>query len=182
MVGLMVELQRADAIVLLGCRIGPSGRPMIPAMRRAEVAASAYHRGVARVIVASGGRRWGAHAEATSLRRELVRAGVPEAAIIEELCSLSTHENAVFSAAILRRLGARCAAIVTCWWHMPRALENFCAAGIDAVPIPTEVNDLGVRGRAHVIAHELVSTWFDAFARRRGAALRAGAAHLAGEA
>jgi uncharacterized SAM-binding protein YcdF (DUF218 family) len=182
MVGLMVEPQRADAIVLLGCRIGPSGRPMIPAMRRAEVAASAYHRGVAKVIVASGGRRWGEHAEASSLKRELVRAGVPEAAIIEELCSLSTHENAVFTAAILRRLGAGGAAIVTCWWHMPRALENFRAAGIDAVPLPTEVNALGVRRRARVIVHEVISGWFDAFTRRRGEALRAGAAHLAGEA
>lgn len=181
MVGLMVEPQRADAIVLLGCRIGPEGRPMIPAMRRAKVAASAYHRGVAPVIVASGGRRWGAHPEASSLKRELMLEGVPEAAIIEELCSLSTHENAVFSAAILRRLGARRAAVVTCWWHMPRALANFHAAGIDAVPLPTEVDALGVRRRARVLAHELISGWFDAFSRRRGEALRAGAAHLAGE-
>jgi uncharacterized SAM-binding protein YcdF (DUF218 family) len=180
MVGPMVEPQSADAIVLLGCRIGPSGRPLLPAMRRAETAARAYHRGVAPVLVVSGGRRWGEHAEATALARELGREGVPESAIVEELCSLSTHENAVFSAAILRRLGARRAAIVTCWWHMPRALANFRAAGVDAVAIPTEVRELGLGGRAHVLTHELVSGWFDARARRRESALCAAAEQLAG--
>jgi uncharacterized SAM-binding protein YcdF (DUF218 family) len=176
----MAEPHRVDAIVLLGCRIGPSGRPMLAATRRAETAARAYREGVASVIIVSGGRRWGAHAEATALTDELVRQGVPEAAITAELCSLSTHENAVFSAAILRRLGARTAAVVTCWWHVPRALENFRAAGVDAVGIPTDVRDLGPGGRAHVTTHEIVAGWFDAWARRRDAALRVAAERLAG--
>ena len=180
MVAAMGEPHRVDAIVLLGCRIGPSGRPMPAATRRAETAARAYHDGVAGVIVVSGGRRWGPHAEATALRHELVRQGVPGAAIVAELCSLSTHENAIFSAPILRRLGARTAAIVTCWWHLPRALENFRAAGVDVVGLPTDERDLGLRGRAHVATHEVVSGWFDAWARRRDGALRAAAERLAG--
>src|SRR5262249_29450749 len=97
---------RADAIVVLGCRILPSGHPTAPAARRAAAAAGAYHRGVAPWIIASGGRRWGNHVEARVFRRELEKAGVPEGAVIEELCSLSTYENAIFSAAILRRLHA----------------------------------------------------------------------------
>lgn len=180
MVAPMGEPHRVDAIVLLGCRIGPSGRPMLAATRRAETAAQAYRDGVASRIVVSGGRRWGPYAEATALAQELVRQGVPEAAIVVELCSLSTHENAVFSGAILRRLGARTAAIVTCWWHLPRALENFRAAGVDARGIPTEVRDLGLGGRAHVVTHEIVSSWFDAWARRREGALRAAADRIAG--
>jgi uncharacterized SAM-binding protein YcdF (DUF218 family) len=180
MVGRMGDPQRVDAIVLLGCRIAASGRPLASAMRRAETAARAYHLGVAPRIVVSGGRRWGAHAEATALGRELARAGVPESAIVEELCSLSTHENAIFSAAVLRRLDARSAAIVTCWWHMPRALENFRAAGVDAIAIPTDAHALGLRRRTYLFTHELVCTWFDARARTRADALRAGAEHLAG--
>ena len=176
----MGDPPRVDAIILLGCRIAASGRPLSPALRRAETAARAYHLGVAPTIVVSGGRRWGDHAEATALGRELVRARVPEGAIVEELCSLSTHENAIFSAAVLRRLGARSAAIVTCWWHMPRALENFRAAGVDAVPIPTDAHPLRLRRRAYLFTHELVCTWFDAHARDRAATLRAGAKHLAG--
>ena len=180
MVAPMGEPDRVDAIVLLGCRIGPAGRPMLAATRRAETASRAYRDGVAKVILVSGGRRWGPHAEATALAQELVRQGVPEAAITAELCSLSTHENAIFSAAILRRLGARTAAIVTCWWHVPRALANFRAAGVDAVGIPTDVSDLGLGGRASVVTNEIVSGWFDAWARRRDGALRAAAERLAG--
>lgn len=180
MVGPMASPRRVDVIVLLGCRIAASGRPTAPAMRRAEAAARAYHLGVAPAIVVSGGRRWGEHAEASALARQLVRSGVPERAIVEELCSLSTHENAIFSAALLRRLDAHSAAIVTCWWHMPRAIENFRAAGIDAVPFPTEVQELGPRRRAYLFTHELVCRWFDARAHTRGAAIRAGAERLAG--
>jgi len=130
---------RADAIVVLGCRILPSGRPGAPAVRRAAAAASAYQSGVAPWVIASGGRRWGGQAEARVFRRELCEAGVPDAAIIEELCSLSTYENAIFSAAVLRRLAGKPrprAAIVTCPFHMPRALSNFRATGVDASPFP----------------------------------------------
>ncbi|MEP7119871.1 MAG: YdcF family protein [Byssovorax sp.] len=176
----MGEPHRVDALVLLGCRIGPTGRPMLAATRRAQAAARAYRDGVAPVIVVSGGRRWGPHAEATALAAELVLEGVPEAAIVAELCSLSTHENAVFSAAILRRLGARTAAVVTCWWHLPRALENFRAAGVEVLGIPTEVRDLGLYGRAHVTVHEIISSRVDAWARGRDGALRAAAERLAG--
>ncbi len=52
----------------------------------------------------------------------MVRAGVPAGVVIEEQCSLSTYENAIFSAAILARLGAEKAIVVTCPWHLPRAL------------------------------------------------------------
>src|SRR5262245_15980530 len=54
---------RADAIVVLGCRVMPSGRPTTAAARRARTAAEAYFRGVAAHVVASGGRRWGGQIE-----------------------------------------------------------------------------------------------------------------------
>jgi uncharacterized SAM-binding protein YcdF (DUF218 family) len=90
--------ERADAIVVLGCRVLPSGRPTTAAARRAARAAQAYLEGVAPHIIASGGRRWGGAIEAEALRKELVRAGVPEGAVTRELWSLTTHENAIFSA------------------------------------------------------------------------------------
>jgi uncharacterized SAM-binding protein YcdF (DUF218 family) len=158
---------RADAIVVLGCRVAPSGRPGPPAKRRAAAAARAFLSGVAPVVVASGGRRWGSQIEARTLRRELVGAGVPEAAVVEELCSLSTYENAIFSAAVLRRLGARQAAIVTCPWHMPRALLDFRAAGVNALALPTGAVDAPLGSRIYLEGHEIVCRWFDARAMRR---------------
>ncbi|WP_234023414.1 YdcF family protein [Sorangium cellulosum] len=157
----------ADAIVVLGCRVLSSGRPGAPGARRAATAARAYREGVAPWVIASGGRRWGAQIEARVLAAELQRAGVPAAAIVLDLWSLTTHENAIFSAALLGRMGARRAAIVTCPWHMPRALRNFHALGIDACGLPTPHGGDVPVARAWQRGHEVISTWLDARALRR---------------
>jgi uncharacterized SAM-binding protein YcdF (DUF218 family) len=94
--------------------------------------ASTYlQRGDARtVIVVSGGRRWGDQVEADAMARELARRGVPAGAIVRERCSLSTRENARFAAELLGRRGARAAVLVTCPWHMARAVALFSRAGV----------------------------------------------------
>lgn len=164
---MVAAMRCADALVVLGCRIAPSGCPAPPAARRAARAANAFLAGVAPVVVVSGGRRWGAHIEARAIGGALLRAGVPTGAVVEELCSLSTCENAIFSAAVLRRLGARRAAIVTCPWHMPRALANFRDAGVDAWALPTETVEAPLGHRIYLEAHERVCGWLDHRAMRR---------------
>jgi uncharacterized SAM-binding protein YcdF (DUF218 family) len=126
----------ADAIVVLGCRVSASGRLTTAAAGRAETAAEAFQAGAAPRIVTSGGRRWGATTEALALQQALVARGVPREAIHAELWSLTTYENAVFSAAMLRKLGARSAVIVSCAWHLPRALRSFRAAGLEVTAWP----------------------------------------------
>jgi uncharacterized SAM-binding protein YcdF (DUF218 family) len=69
------------------------------------------------------------------MARELERLGVPASAILRERCSLSTSDNARFAAAILERHGIRAAAIVTCAWHLPRALLHFRNAGVEVQPV-----------------------------------------------
>lgn len=162
--------ERADAIVVLGCRVLPSGRPTTTAARRAAKAAEAFFNGVAPHIIASGGRRWGAQIEAEMLRQELLRAGVPDSAITRELWSLTTHENAIFSAELLRRQGSRRIAVVTCEWHVERAISNFRAAGMDAWALPSAAMRRGVMGRAYRFGHERICTWLDARAMQRSEA------------
>jgi uncharacterized SAM-binding protein YcdF (DUF218 family) len=172
---------RADAIVVLGCRILSTGRLAAAASRRAATAARAYFDGVAPYVVASGGRRWGAHIEARALCGALQGAGVPERAIVQDLWSLSTCENAIFCAALLPRIPARRVALVTCPWHMPRALQNFRAAGVDAYPLPTPPVHERIPIRAYQRSHEMISGWLDARAMRRRRVLREAAARwLAG--
>src|SRR6185295_11973474 len=72
-----------DALVLLGCRVAP-GALSPPAARRAARAAEAYREGLAPRIVVSGGQCWEGVREADALAEELVRRGVPEAAILLE--------------------------------------------------------------------------------------------------
>jgi uncharacterized SAM-binding protein YcdF (DUF218 family) len=126
---------RLDAIVVLGCRVRPDGRLSATATRRVVRAAGAFRQGVAPLLVASGGRRWHGVAEAEALRVALMDQGIPATAIVTEWCSLSTYENARYSAKVLFARGAERVGIVTCDWHMRRALQAFRRAGVEAVPL-----------------------------------------------
>ena len=126
-----------DAIVVLGCavRLDDSGLLREGALaRRLDAAAIAYlQRGRERtIVVASGGRHWGDLVEADVMARELARRGVPMRAIVRERCSLTTRDNARFAAEALARRGIYAASVVSCEWHLPRALALFRRAGVYA--------------------------------------------------
>ena len=130
-----------DAIVVLGCRVRlDAGARLAPGAlaRRVEMGARTYlERGDTRtVIVVSGGRRWGDEVEADAMARQLALHGVPAGAIVRERCSLSTRENARFTAEVLGRRGARGATLVTCPWHMARAVALFSRAGVAVEAAP----------------------------------------------
>ena len=125
-----------DAIVVLGCRTGPDDRPTATARRRAARAASAWHEGVAPVIIVSGGRRWHGRTEAEALRQLLLGRKIPNRAIILEQRSLSTRGNAAEVAPLLRARGAKHVGLVTCDWHMPRALSTFRRLSLRVTALP----------------------------------------------
>ncbi len=127
-----------DAVVLLGCRIEPDGQPCAAGLRRARAAANVFMDSAAKWLIASGGRRWHGHAEAIALAAALEKQGVPSRQIVTELCSLSTFENARYVAESFERLDVRRAAIVTCDWHLPRALRCFHCFDVDVVGIPAQ--------------------------------------------
>lgn len=133
-----------DVIVVLGCRIGPEGRPSAAALRRVEHAARIFRqRPGARVIVA-GGRRWHGLSESEALRRALLDRGVPDRAIVREDWSLSTLENARYVAHLLRDSGCRHVSVVTCDWHMTRAQHCFRLVGITSEAMPARSPRAGV--------------------------------------
>ncbi len=130
---------RAEAIAVLGCTVRPNGDPSAALLRRVQLATRAYQAGVAPWIIASGGRRWGSWTEAVVIRNLLVGCGVPAPAITMELCSLTTLENGIYCAELLRKRGAaRRAVVATCRWHLPRALADFRLCGIDALAPPDD--------------------------------------------
>lgn len=156
-----------DAIVVLGCRVESSGQLSPTLARRAAWAAVAFEAQLARWVVPSGGRRWGDHVEAEQLALFLEHRGVPRADILPELYSLTTAENAVFSAKILRRAGVRRALIVTCNWHMKRALACFRAVGVEALPLPVPTPPSTLAAWTFRRAHELFSAQLDAWTIER---------------
>jgi uncharacterized SAM-binding protein YcdF (DUF218 family) len=99
---------KADAMVVLG---GTSDR----AVRAAEL----FKQGEAPEILVSG------NGDCVSNEKLLEKEGVTNAAIILECKSRTTRENAEFSIAMLRQMGAHRVIIVTSWYHSRRALACF---------------------------------------------------------
>lgn len=57
-----------------------------------------------------------------------------------EPAARDTHENAVFSADLLRKSGIGEAYVVTHAWHLPRAIEAFEREGFSALPFPVRLD------------------------------------------
>jgi uncharacterized SAM-binding protein YcdF (DUF218 family) len=94
--------------------------------------------------------------------------GVPEDAIVRERSSRDTHENATCAADILRVRGIRRVVVVTCSWHLPRAVKLFERAGLEIVAsVGAPPPDPTLGSRIWWIARERVASWKDAL-RRQG--------------
>jgi len=141
-----VELPVAEAIIVLGGGVmpRPEARPypdLQSGSDRVWHAARIFRAGKAPLVILSGGviPRLGIEvSEAEAMRIFLVDLGVPAKAIRLEKRSRNTYENAVFSEEILRESGLTRVLLVTSALHMPRALAAFRAAGVEAIPAPTD--------------------------------------------
>jgi uncharacterized SAM-binding protein YcdF (DUF218 family) len=136
----------ADAIVVFGSSFDQrrKGHPITVPDResyaRCEYAAWLYREWRQVPVLACGGKTRGQ--SVASLTAELIaRAGVPRSEILTEEKSLSTYENAVFAADILRSLNIRKAALVVDARSMPRAAACLRRAGIEVVPAPCSFTD-----------------------------------------
>jgi uncharacterized SAM-binding protein YcdF (DUF218 family) len=72
------------------------------------------------------------------IKPTLVSLGVPPDAVQVEDHSRSTYENARQTAQLLEQQKLQQVLLVTSALHLPRALATFRAAGIDALPAPTD--------------------------------------------
>ncbi len=161
---------RADVIVVLGCRVAADGRPSASLARRIRLAARAFDEGVADCILASGGRAWHGHSEARCIRDGLVAQQVPGGAIRQELCSLTTLENAYYCQRWMQSQRMRSALLCTCPWHLPRARRSFERFGAQVVLPPACWHEPQPRPPRHALRERLT----DAFDCALLGAFRAG--------
>jgi uncharacterized SAM-binding protein YcdF (DUF218 family) len=124
-----------DTLVVLGCRVR-DGRLSAAAARRVERAARAYREHGAPLVIASGGKLWQGVIEADAFTRALVELGVPAERVVCERESQTTRGNARGVARLLRERGVVQLGLVTCDWHMPRALSLFRQSGLEPVALP----------------------------------------------
>ena len=130
--------QRAGAIVVLGARVFEGGVPSDALRARVEQAVALYQRGIAPVVVFTGGPRPGIPSEAEVAQRLAVEAGLPRGACVLEAESRTTAENARFAARILRARGALPAVVVSDGFHLLRARQLFLREGLAVLTSPAE--------------------------------------------
>lgn len=152
-----------DAIVVLGCRVfRKSDAPLHGALgRRVSTALRAFEERGADKLVACGGRSWDGRLEADAMARELIRLGAPADRVVRERCSMSTAENATYAAELARRHAWRSVAIVTCSWHLPRALLLFRREGLVCEGIGADGPDPGLLGRTYRVIRERICMKLD---------------------
>lgn len=128
--------------------------------RRARTARDAFIERRATLIVACGGRAWSGRVEADVLAKMLEDGGVPAEAIVRERDSLDTHGNATHAARILAQRGFRDTVVVTCSWHLPRAIALFERAGVGSVHgVGAPPPDPNVLSLVWWASRERVSLW-----------------------
>ncbi|HEX3862571.1 MAG TPA: YdcF family protein [Stellaceae bacterium] len=123
----------ADAIVVLGCRLKADGSPTLALRRRVALGVEMHRRGVASLLVLTGGNPHGGVTEAEAMFAAARIAGVPEAALLCEPRARNTAENALYSAGMLRKLGLERIALVSHRAHLFRAGLLFRLAGLKVV-------------------------------------------------
>ena len=119
---------RADAIVVLGCAL-QGGTPSPALVRRVECGVALHARGVAPLLLLSGGGR-STRPEAVAMAALAAAAGVTAERLLVEPDSRDTIGNAFNSAALLRARGLDSVVLVSDAYHLPRARMLFRRAGL----------------------------------------------------
>ena len=160
------ELVEPMSLVLLGCRVVGPAALSPPARRRALRALSALRSGMTHHVLACGGKAWGGVRESDALCAFLLEQGASESALERESHSHSTRQNAHYAAELLLARGISRVWLVTCDWHMPRALRCFAGAGFQAEPLPALSPPIAVGATFVRAGRERVCLALDALATR----------------
>ena len=148
----------ADAIVVFGAA-EYDGKPSPVYRARLDHAKGLFDRGIAPLIITTGGPGGDAYTEGGVGQQYLMGAGVPESAIIAETHSVSTSQSVERLAVIARANHLRRMVVVSDAMHMFR-IHAICAAhGLDVLTSPRpriETTKEGSR-ESDPIWHEIVT-------------------------
>lgn len=135
----------SDAIVVLGAA-HYRGRPSPVLRARLDHAVALYRRGVAPVLVLTGGTARGDTAsEAAVGRRYVLEAELPDTALRLEEAGRTTAESLKAVAELLRAEGRERVVLVSDPFHVLRARRVARRLGLQAVASPTRTDDIARR-------------------------------------
>jgi SanA protein len=137
------DVAPAQTAIVPGALVEPNGRMSSMLADRVRQAAALWHAGKVEKVLVSGDHHTWAYDEPGTMRKALVRAGVPPRDVFEDHAGFDTWVTMVRARSIF---GVRDAVVVTQGFHMPRALFLADAAGIDATGLTADLHPWGLQG------------------------------------
>jgi SanA protein len=139
----VAEVPHAQVVIVPGALVRPDGKMSTMLADRVRGAIALWRAGkVDRVLVSGDHHTW-AYDEPGTMRRALVKAGVPPRAIFEDHAGFDTWQTMVRAKQVF---AVRDAVVVTQGFHMARALFLAKAAGIEASVLTTDLHPYGIQG------------------------------------
>jgi uncharacterized SAM-binding protein YcdF (DUF218 family) len=157
------DFGNADVIVVFGAGMSADGTLHAPSKYRVARGVELFLAGKAPNIHFTGGRAVpGGPAAGDQMAAMAVKLGVPDAAITHEDESLSTLQNALFSAPELNQYSS--AILVTEGFHLPRAAVAILWSGgpTDLQLAPSTKFRGGFKSSANMVLREAAAWWFNA--------------------
>jgi uncharacterized SAM-binding protein YcdF (DUF218 family) len=148
----------ADAIVVFGARTYATGIASQALADRVNTACDLYRRGLAPVLVFSGGPGDGAVSEPQAMRDLAISRGIPPERIVLDYTGFNTHATVDHVAELARAKGYRSVMAVSHFYHLPRVKLAFDRAGIDAYTVPAHETRPLVQ-MPKLIAREVPALW-----------------------
>jgi len=142
--GDVAKVPRAPVAIVPGALVKPNGEMSPMLADRVEQAYRLWRAGKVEKILVSGDHHTWAYDEPDTMRKQLVRDGVPPREVFEDHAGFDTWATMVRARSIF---GVRDAVVVTQGFHMPRALFLAGEAGIDATGLTADLHQWGYQGR-----------------------------------
>jgi SanA protein len=141
--GDVADVPRMQVAIVPGAGVTPDGRMSMMLADRVRMADALWHAGKVDRILVSGDHHAWAYDEPDTMRKALVRDGVPGRDIFEDHAGFDTWVTMVRARSVF---GVKNAVIVTQGFHMPRALYLAEAAGLDATGLTADLHPYGIQG------------------------------------
>jgi SanA protein len=136
----VADVPPAEVAIVPGALVQPNGKMSVMLGDRVRQAARLWHAGKVEKILVSGDHHSWAYDEPDTMRKALVRHGVPPRDVFEDHAGFDTWATMQRARGIF---GVRDAVVVTQGFHMPRALFLADAAGIQATGLTADLHRYG---------------------------------------
>jgi SanA protein len=138
--GDVADVPHAEVAIVPGALVKPDGKMSVMLADRVKQAWRLWHAGKVGKILVSGDHHTWAYDEPDTMRKALIRHGVPPRDVFEDHAGFDTWATMVRARGIF---GVRDAVVVTQGFHMPRALFLADEAGIHATGLTSDLHTYG---------------------------------------